>query len=143
MSTYENYSETSKYYDKTRVPIGGEILIGVLALSSQPGSELRLLDAGCGTGAYSALTLPHVGHIEACRLERQIVDISLVEGNASMGGAICELLSCHREHVRIDVQGVDVADVRQGQRRIGASAAACVEEPQLGTGLARKCQHAD
>ena len=65
MSTYENYSETSKHYDKTRVPIGGEILIGVLARSRQPGSELQLLDAGCGTGTYSELVLPHVGHIDA------------------------------------------------------------------------------
>ena len=51
MSRYENYSEASKYYDKTRVPIGGEILIGVMAHSRQSRSEFRLLDAGCGTGA--------------------------------------------------------------------------------------------
>ena len=52
-------------YDKTRVPVGGEILIGVLALSRQSRSEFRLLDAGCGTGAYSELVLPHVDHIDA------------------------------------------------------------------------------
>ena len=65
MSTYEDYSDISKHYDKTRIPIGGEILLGVLALSGQSGSEIRLLDAGCGTGSYSALALPHVGHIDA------------------------------------------------------------------------------
>ena len=65
MSRYENYSEASKYYDKTRVPIGGEILIGVLALSRQSRSEFRLLDAGCGTGAYSEPVLPYVDHIDA------------------------------------------------------------------------------
>ena len=65
MSTYEDYSDISKHYDKTRVPIGSEILLGVLALSGQPGSEIRLLDAGCGTGSYSALALPHLGHIDA------------------------------------------------------------------------------
>ena len=65
MSRYEVYSEAAKYYDKTRVPVGGEILIGVLALSRQSRSEFRLLDAGCGTGAYSELVLPHVDHIDA------------------------------------------------------------------------------
>jgi ubiquinone/menaquinone biosynthesis C-methylase UbiE len=65
MSTYENYSETSRHYDKTRVPIGAEILIGVLALSKRSRSGLRLLDAGCGTGAYSELALPHVERIDA------------------------------------------------------------------------------
>ncbi len=65
VSTYENYSEASKHYDKTRVPVGGEILIGVLALSRKSRSEFRLLDAGCGTGAYAALVLPYVDHIDA------------------------------------------------------------------------------
>lgn len=65
MSTYENYSEVSRHYNKTRVPVGAEILIGVLALSRQSRSGLGLLDAGCGTGAYSELALPHVERIDA------------------------------------------------------------------------------
>ncbi len=65
MSTYENYSEASRHYDKKRVPIGAEILIGVLALSRRSRSGLGLLDAGCGTGAYSELALPHVERIDA------------------------------------------------------------------------------
>lgn len=65
MSRYENYSEASRYYDQTRVPIGGEILLGVLALSRQSPAEFRLLDAGCGTGAYAELVLPHVDRIDA------------------------------------------------------------------------------
>ena len=65
MSTYENYSEASRHYDKTRVPIGAEILIGVLARLRRSRSGLGLLDAGCGTGAYSELVLPHVERIDA------------------------------------------------------------------------------
>ncbi len=68
MSTYENYSETAKYYDQTRRPIGGEFLLGALALSRRPGARLRLLDAGCGTGAYADLVLPHVDRIDAIDL---------------------------------------------------------------------------
>ncbi len=65
MSTYENYSETSKSYDKTRVPIGVEIILGCLARAPIPLARMKLLDAGCGTGAYSQAVLPHVAHIDA------------------------------------------------------------------------------
>ena len=85
MSTYENYSETSKHYDETRVPIGGEILIGALALSGRPSPELRLLDAGCGTGAYSELVLPHVGHIDAMDINPEMLAVArkkLADGTA-------------------------------------------------------------
>ncbi|MDP6566141.1 MAG: class I SAM-dependent methyltransferase [Alphaproteobacteria bacterium] len=65
MSRYEKYSEVAQHYDRTRVPIGAEILIGALALVGQSRSESRLLDAGCGTGAYTELALPYVDHIDA------------------------------------------------------------------------------
>ena len=32
------------------------------AQSTINGREFRLLDAGCGTGAYSEIVLPHVDH---------------------------------------------------------------------------------
>ncbi len=65
MSKYENYSEVAQHYDTTRQPIGSEILLGALALARQSGAPFRLLDAGCGTGAYAHLVLPHVDHLEA------------------------------------------------------------------------------
>jgi ubiquinone/menaquinone biosynthesis C-methylase UbiE len=65
MSSYENYSEVSKHYDQTRVPIGAEIFIGALALLRQSCPHIRLLDAGCGTGSYAALALPYVDRIDA------------------------------------------------------------------------------
>ena len=76
MSRYENYSEASKNYDRTRVPIGGEILIGALALSRQSRSEFRLLDAGCGTGAYSELVLPHVDRIDAIDINSDMLAVA-------------------------------------------------------------------
>ncbi len=75
MSRYENYSEVSKYYDATRVPVGGEILIGALALSRRSRSEFRLLDAGCGTGAYSELVQPHVDHIDAIDINPEMLAV--------------------------------------------------------------------
>ena len=65
ISRYEDYSQVSKYYDETRVPTGTEILIGALALLRKSRSETRLLDAGCGTGAYAQLALPYVDQIDA------------------------------------------------------------------------------
>ena len=65
MSTYENYSAAAQHYDKTRVAVGGEILVGVLSSANRHGAGVRLLDAGCGTGIYAAVVLPHVRHIDA------------------------------------------------------------------------------
>jgi len=76
MSKYENYTEVSKFYDETRVPIGAEILIGALArlLRSRPGC--RLLDAGCGTGSYAALALPHVDRIDVMDINPSMLDVA-------------------------------------------------------------------
>ena len=65
MSTFENYDATSQHYDETRVPVGREIILGCLASLSGPGRQLALLDAGCGTGAYSKAIVDHVGQIDA------------------------------------------------------------------------------
>lgn len=65
MSSFENYEATSRHYDKTRVPVGSEIILGCLSLLPRKDSGLELLDAGCGTGAYSEAVLSHVGSIAA------------------------------------------------------------------------------
>jgi ubiquinone/menaquinone biosynthesis C-methylase UbiE len=49
---FENYHETSKNYDNTRVPVGTEILLGCFASSPRPLQGQTILDAGCGTGNY-------------------------------------------------------------------------------------------
>ncbi len=54
MSTIERYDEAAAHYDLTRVPIGTEIIRAALQAAERPTSEMTLLDAGCGTGAYSA-----------------------------------------------------------------------------------------
>lgn len=65
MSSYERYDDTSRHYDRTRVAIGAEIIIGCLARRGHPLASQTLLDAGCGTGAYSQALLPHVGRVVA------------------------------------------------------------------------------
>jgi len=70
MSTYETYDETSQNYDATRVPVGSEIILGFLALHAGQLDGLSVLDAGCGTGAYSQAILPRVRRVEAVDLSR-------------------------------------------------------------------------
>ena len=65
MSSYETYDETSAHYDRTRVAVGAEIILGCLARQGRPLAELTVLDAGCGTGAYSEAIVGQVGRIEA------------------------------------------------------------------------------
>ncbi len=65
MSVFEKYDETSRHYDRTRVPIGSEILLGCLARHGKPLDKITVLDAGCGTGAYSQAIVGRVGRIEA------------------------------------------------------------------------------
>ncbi len=65
MSSYEDYRRTSRHYDQTRVPIGIEIILGCLSRVGRPLAELTVLDAGCGTGAYTLAMIDHVGRVEA------------------------------------------------------------------------------
>ena len=65
MSSFANYDQVSGHYDDTRIPVGSEIILGCLASRGQLLSGLRLLDAGCGTGAYSAAVIDHVGSLSA------------------------------------------------------------------------------
>ena len=68
MSEFENYHETSRHYDLTRVPVGLEIIAKALGLSPTPLADQTLLDAGCGTGAYAAAFMSCVTGIVAIDL---------------------------------------------------------------------------
>ncbi len=47
MSSYESYDERSAQYDRTRGPVGVEIIVGCLAQGRTPLGQMTLLDAGC------------------------------------------------------------------------------------------------
>lgn len=76
MSSYENYTVTSAHYDATRGPIGVEVILGCLARSGRPLSEQVLVDAGCGTGNYSAALLEHVARIEAVDMNEGMLGVA-------------------------------------------------------------------
>ena len=76
MSSYENYTETSRNYDKTREPVGMEIIVGCMAQAPAPLNQAVVLDAGCGTGSYSQALLRHVGKIEAVDLNEGMLEMA-------------------------------------------------------------------
>ena len=84
MSAYEDYTAVSADYDRTRVPIGIEIILGCLAAAGPgaggaargPLASLRVLDAGCGTGSYAAALRPHVGAIDAVDLNPSMLEVA-------------------------------------------------------------------
>lgn len=76
MSSYENYTATSEHYDATREPIGVEIILGCLARGPRALAEQIVVDAGCGTGNYSAALLDHVARIEAVDMNDSILGVA-------------------------------------------------------------------
>ncbi|MGI9482292.1 MAG: class I SAM-dependent methyltransferase [Hyphomicrobiales bacterium] len=64
MSSYNDYGKAAPDYDLTRQAVAYEIWLGALErFAPAKLSDVRLLDAGCGTGNYSAALHPHVGKI--------------------------------------------------------------------------------
>ena len=54
MSSYHEYSGKAKKYEANRVPVGVNHILGALHVRlGKPLSQLRVLDAGCGTGNYA------------------------------------------------------------------------------------------
>jgi len=76
LSSYENYTHKSGNYDKTREPIGTEILVGCFAHAPVPLAQTVVLDAGCGTGSYSEALLGYVGRIEAVDMNPGMLDVA-------------------------------------------------------------------
>ena len=76
MSSYEDYTRTSGNYDRTREPVGTEILVGCFAHAPVPLAQAMVLDAGCGTGSYSDALLHYVGRIEAVDLNPGMLEVA-------------------------------------------------------------------
>ena len=95
VSSYENYSETARTYDRTREPIGVEIIVGCLSKSSIPLAQQHLLDAGCGTGNYSRAMIEHVARITAVDLNADM----LAQAQSKFNGADRDRIGFHRSSI--------------------------------------------
>ncbi len=76
MSSYERYDETSRHFDDTRAAVGSEVILGCLARHERPLGDLAVLDAGCGTGAYSQAIVDRVGRVEALDFSRGMLAVA-------------------------------------------------------------------
>ena len=85
MSAYENYTAVSADYDRTRVPVGVEIILGCLASGGRPLASLRLLDAGCGTGSYSAALRNYAGAIDAVDMNPSMLGVAWAKLDRTRG----------------------------------------------------------
>ena len=65
MSTHHDYTENASRYEAMRLPAGANHIIGALHVRlAKPLSQIRVLDAGCGTGHYAKELLDAgVGHV--------------------------------------------------------------------------------
>lgn len=76
MSRYERYDEVAVDYDRNRSAVGAEVIVRCLAVHDKPLAALHLLDAGCGTGNYSAALSDHVGRITALDLSPEMLAVA-------------------------------------------------------------------
>ena len=85
MSAYENYTAVSEDYDRTRIPVGLEIILSCLASVGRSLASLRLLDAGCGTGSYCAALHRYAGAIDAVDLNPSMLGVARAKLNGRPG----------------------------------------------------------
>lgn len=85
MGAYENYAAVSADYDRTRVPIGVEIILGCLASGGCPLASQRLLDAGCGTGSYFVILRRYKGEFDAVDLNPSMLEVARAKPDRTPG----------------------------------------------------------
>lgn len=73
MSHYERYDQRAGDYDTTRSAIGSEIWLGNLISHFGSLADIRVLDAGCGTGNYTFALAQHVRHVTAIDANQQML----------------------------------------------------------------------
>ena len=100
MSHFENYQHVSRFYDNTRTAVGVDIILNQLQNSELPINKQLLVDAGCGTGQYSAALVRNVRKIEAIDLNAGMLKIAkdkmkLEEKNGLINFYISSIDSLH------------------------------------------------
>ena len=76
MSHFENYQHVSRFYDNTRTAVGVDLIRNQLENGELPINKQLLVDAGCGTGLYSAALVKNVRKIEAIDLNARMLKLA-------------------------------------------------------------------
>jgi ubiquinone/menaquinone biosynthesis C-methylase UbiE len=124
VSSYAPYERDAADYDRTRWPIGLEIITGCLAMARTPLGRMTLLDAGCGTGNYACVLLDHVARIEAVDLSGKMLEVAQAKlADAVLAGRA----ALHRapiDALPLDDASADGAMVNQVLHHLGDDPAA-------------------
>ena len=76
MSHFENYQNVSRFYDNTKTAVGVDLIRNQLENGELPINKQLLVDAGCGTGLYSAALVRNVRKVEAIDLNAGMLKIA-------------------------------------------------------------------
>ena len=113
MSSYEDYSKTSTSYDTTRPPQGLEVIREALSTNAVPLRTQVLLDAGCGTGQYTAALIGDVAQITAIDLNEDMLRTAKEKLRGETGSGRLVFHQASLEALPIDAQSVDAIMINQ------------------------------
>lgn len=80
MSSYEDYNRVSRSYDRTRRPVGLGLVREGLTRCDRAPEAMRLLDAGCGTGAYTTALAEEFPNIVAMDINEGMLAAARAKG---------------------------------------------------------------
>lgn len=79
MSSYEDYDRVSRSYDRTRHPIGLTLVREGLQRCGTLLGEMKLVDAGCGSGAYTAALSDDIPHTIAIDISQGMLQSAVAK----------------------------------------------------------------
>jgi SAM-dependent methyltransferase len=112
MSDFENYTLTSRSYDTTRSAYGVEVILGCLS-AAKPAHETVLLDAGCGSGNYTAALSPYVSEVVGVDLNPGMLEVAGRKLAAEVEGGRVTLRQGNLAQLPLEEGSVDAVMINQ------------------------------
>ncbi len=113
MSHFENYQNVSQFYENTRTAVGVDIIRNHLENGELPINKQLLVDAGCGTGLYSAALVNHVRKIEAIDLNAGMLKIAKGKMNSEEKKGLINFYISSIDSLPLDNDTVDAVMINQ------------------------------
>ena len=113
MSHFENYQNVSQFYENTRTAVGVDIIRNHLENGELPINKQLLVDAGCGTGLYSAALVNHVRKIEAIDLNAGMLKIGKEKMKSEEKKGLINFYISSIDSLPLDNDSVDAVMVNQ------------------------------
>ena len=113
MSTYVNYQAVASRYDGTRIPVGLDLIRGVLGGLGQALDRLTLLDAGCGTGNYTRALVDLGCRVEAVDLNSGMLQVAQQKLAAEVAVGQVRFQEASIEDLPFDDGSIDAVVINQ------------------------------